>query len=299
VGISADDLDSIIISHGHEDHDGGLAELVELTGAKVKAHDIYDRLIRYHPDKAPPNVRKDFPPSCWRCIMPESFSTKHCLGYHKSRNMLKVEAIKDGDCSLGDDIHAYHIPGHSPDSLAILVNGEAIIVGDTVLPDITPWPSQEEVFDPVSEILRPEYATAHTIYGLRAFMRSLKKLREIAGKFPDLIVLPAHRLFYGNQWNEIDLEKRVNELIDHHIKRCDAILKILAKGPKTAREIAVEHFEDRLLKGFGMVMAENEVVSHCELLIAANDVMATGDNEFMATGNSNFESFIESLKPES
>jgi hypothetical protein len=111
-------------------------------------------------------------------------------------------------------------------------------------------------------------------------------------------VLPGHRLFYNNHWNEIDLQLRINELIEHHIDRCADILKILKKGAKTAREIAAAHFEEHLLKGVGIMMAENEVLSHCELLCASNDAVLTGDREFAATGSSNFESLIRSLEAE-
>jgi len=45
-------------------------------------------------------------------------------------------------------------------------------------------------------------------------------------------------------------------------------------------------------------MAENEVLSHCELLCAGNDVVSAGDEGFGATGNSNFESLIQSLEAE-
>ena len=36
IGISTADLDFVLVSHGHEDHDGGLAELVDTTCLKVK-----------------------------------------------------------------------------------------------------------------------------------------------------------------------------------------------------------------------------------------------------------------------
>ena len=39
-GVGHSDLDFVLISHSHEDRDGGLAELIETTQLKVKAHAI-------------------------------------------------------------------------------------------------------------------------------------------------------------------------------------------------------------------------------------------------------------------
>ena len=71
-------------------------------------------------------------------------------------------------------------------------------------------------------------------------------------------------------------------IFKHKDSHCDAfsagivmltvwdIMEIVGKGnPKTAGEIALAHFEPHLLKGMGMAMAENEVLSHCELLMGA------------------------------
>ena len=297
-GISGRDIDSVMVSHGHEDHDGALSEMAESTGARVRCHEIYDRLIRFYPDRAPNDARKNFPASCWRCFMPQSFSTEHCVKYQKARSQLKIETIEGERSRLSENAVAYHVPGHSPDSLAIFVGDEAVLVGDTVLPDITPWPSQESFFDQVRGILNPRYATADSVYGLRANIRSLAKLKEVGKGLGDLVALPAHRLFYNGVWNEIDLVTRVDELIEHHVQRCGAILEIVMKDAKTAREIAVEYFDAPLLKGFGIFMAENEVISHCELLSAFGDVVSEGDEKFAATGTMNFGSAIHSLKPD-
>ena len=227
--------------------------------------------------------------------MPLSFSTEHCVEYQKARSRLKIETIEGERSRLSESSVAYHVPGHSPDSLAIFVGDEAVFVGDTVLPGITPWPSQEAFFDQVRGILNPPYATADAAYGLRANIRSLAKLKELGKGLGDLIVLPAHRLFYKGVWNDMDLVTRIDELIEHHVQRCGAILEIVMKGPKTAREIALEYFDAPLLKGFGILMAENEVVSHCELLIASGDVVSEEDEKFVGRGAMNFESAINSF----
>ena len=128
------------------------------------------------------------------------------------------------------------------------------------------------------------------------YIKSLKKLGEIARLHSDLLVLPAHRLFYNGHWNSLNLADRVNELLEHHIQRCAAIIEILNTEPRTADEIAQEHFEERLLEGFGSLMAANEVVSHCELLIHSGDVAVVDNGMYTAKGSANFEADIRALK---
>ena len=97
------------------------------------------------------------------------------------------------------------------------------------------------------------------------------------------------------RWHQISLESRANELLQNHIERCAAIIAILNTGPKTAEEIAAAHFEERLLEGFGHIMAANEIVSRCELLIESNDVVALDGKDYAATGSMQFETFIKNL----
>jgi glyoxylase-like metal-dependent hydrolase (beta-lactamase superfamily II) len=297
-GFSSKDLAFAMLSHGHEDHDGGLAEIVQVTGVKAKAHVLYDRLIRCYPNDAPSGVNKDFPASCWHCPMPESFSTKHCRAYHRERGLLEIETIRDGEISIMNSVTSYHLPGHSPDALAFLLGEEVLLVGDTLLPDISPHPSRLSYFDQVANVFGPRYSNGDSIYGLRAYLRSLKKLEKIGAERKQLIVLPAHRLFYNNQWNEMDLNKRVRELLIHHTERCTRILESLKRNPKTAKDLAVDCFEAGLLKGTGIVMAENEILSHCELLQSCGDVVSVNGGRLEATGSANFVSFIEALEPE-
>jgi hypothetical protein len=124
---------------------------------------------------------------------------------------------------------------------------------------------------------------------LRRYIHSLKKLIKIASDNPGLLVLPAHRFYYHGRWSPIDLANRAKALVEHHIQRCGAIIEILNNGAKTAEEIAAAHFEESLLEGFGSIMAENEIVSHCELLIECGDVTPQNGNTYAATGSMQFE----------
>jgi len=205
---------------------------------------------------------------------------------------LKIDPIGDGENELVPDVRTHHLPGHSPDCIAVLLGNEAIIVGDIVLPDITPWPTREEVFDEIADVIKPQYTEPNEIFGLDRYIKSLKKLGAIAAEHPDLLVLPAHRFYYKGQWNGLQLADRVNELLEHHVQRCAAIIEILRSGPKTAEELAREHFEERLLEGFGSIMADNEIVSHCEFLAACGDVVVVDQNQYGATGTSKFEKSI-------
>ena len=51
-------------------------------------------------------------------------------------------------------------------------------------------------------------------------------------------------------------------------------------------------------EGTGIVMAENEILSHCELLQSCGDVVSVNGGRLEATGTANFVSFIEALEPE-
>ena len=46
------------------------------------------------------------------------------------------------------------------------------------------------------------------------------------------------------------------------------------------------------------MMAANEIVSHCELLIRSGDLVSTDGSKYAATGSTNFEAYIKELRSE-
>lgn len=294
-GVKPSDLEFVLISHGHEDHDGGLAELVAMTSLTVKAHAIYDLLIRQYPDLAPADYKRHFPAKCWHCFMPESFYTANCLGYHRLLQHLEVETVGNGTNRLGTDIVTCHLPGHSPDCLAVILGKEAVIVGDILLPQITPWPTRLEMYGGIAAVVKSAFPEPGAMLGLKRYLQSLSQLRRMGMAHPDMQVFPAHRFYYDAQWNVVNLTQRIDELIEHHVQRCDAILDIVSRGHGTVEEIVRRHFEPSLLEGPGKFMAMNEILSHCELLVDQGDLVETGRHWYEASGTRRFAVLISTL----
>ncbi len=67
-------------------------------------------------------------------------------------------------------------------------------------------------------------------------------------------------------------------------------------GPKTAEEIARAYYEPKLLKGFGIRMAENEIKSHLELLGHSGDILWSSEGIASATGKTDFEDYIQRIE---
>ena len=291
LGRPLQDLDFVLLSHGHEDHDGGLAEVVARTGAAVRAHRVYGLLARKYPEMAPDEHKRDFPAKCWHCFMPESFYVPNCLAYHGESQARLVQEIGDGRQPLAPGLETLHLPGHSPDALALLIGDEVLLVGDNLLPGITPWPTSLRMHRTTARVLGAEYGQAGKLYGLRRYLRSLKKLKALASERPNLVVLPAHRLFHQGRIQGMDLAERVDQLTQHHLDRCADILRMLADGPRDAEAIARGHFAPEKLKGPGIMMARNEVVCHCELLMEAGAARRAGQ-AYEATGAGDIQAFI-------
>ena len=292
------DLKGIFLTHGHEDHDGGLPELAQDTNASVWVHPLYDLLRCSYPSQAPPVTKEDFSASCWHCFMPETFTRSHCREYHRQRDGLKTNRLEGLRFPLDGAVHLHHLPGHCPDALAYQIGSEALIVGDTLLPDITPHPSQEAFYPLIQPLLPPEFPPLSGWYGLRAYIRSLKRLAALGREFPRMQVLPAHRLFYNDRWGTIELGKRSEEIIEHHLQRCASILEVLKDGPQTAEEIARAYYQPKLLKGFGIRMAENEIKSHLEFLEHSGDIHWTTEGKAASTGKADFEDYIRRIDPD-
>ena len=266
------DIQRVVITHSHEDHDGNLAEILSGTKAELVAHDIYQSMISYHPDAGDRVPHPEFPGSCRLCSMPEQVYND-CLPYHRKRSLLKVD-VPVGDSTMLSDsgLRFLFTPGHAPDSICIILEDEVIFTGDTVLPEITAHPSLAYMFKVNLPILPEEYRGSNSIYGLLNFIKSLNKISNIRPQ-PIAATFPAHRLFNNGKFNLLDSRDRAKDIIRFHIERCRDILDIIDDKPTTIQQIVVAHFPPSRLTGTGKSLAENEIRAHLEIMKDCGDIV--------------------------
>ncbi len=266
------DIDRVVVTHSHEDHDGNLAEIISASGAELVAHELYQPLISYHPDMGDGVPHPEFPGSCRFCPMPEQVY-ESCLPYHHQRSQLTVNiAISDSRRLPEDNLRFVFSPGHTADSICMVMEDGIIFTGDTVLPDITSQPTLAVTYRVNHRLLPEKYNQSNSVYGLMNFIKSLSKIAGIRSQ-PFEATFPGHRLFYDGRFNLLDAGERAREIIGFHIERCRNILEIIGDSPVSIQDIVVKHFPPSRLTGVGKALAENEIRAHLEVMKDCGDVV--------------------------
>ena len=286
-------VERVILTHGHMDHDGSCFKLIARSGAELWAHEVYSTLVGQDAQDSDQERRRRYRSSGFFSgrLAQDQSSDAHIQEYRESSRSIEVtNMVTDGLAC--DGLTFFYTPGHSPDELCIQYQ-RLLFSGDHVLPQITPHPSVGSSYSKFRDSLPPAYRNKNQYYGLKVFMKSLKR---VAAMEPDISVLPAHRAFFRGRFNLIGVE-RAQEILEHHQQRCYDILVLIRNNTADMESITRRHFSSRYLDGPNFHTALSEVLSHVEFLQEVGDVEMVGENgtQVRWTGTENFGRAIEEL----
>jgi glyoxylase-like metal-dependent hydrolase (beta-lactamase superfamily II) len=121
-GINPKNVKLIVITHAHPDHSGTVAHAKEITGAKILCHESAARFIR--DGKSSPIVAHNLKGKIMNAISPK-------WKYQGVEPDILIKKEFDLD-EYGIDGKVIHTPGHTEDSITIVLDNGEMILGDLV-----------------------------------------------------------------------------------------------------------------------------------------------------------------------
>jgi hydroxyacylglutathione hydrolase len=125
-GIDPKSVSLILITHGHSDHFGSAADLKKQTGAPVAVHKLDAEAL----------TKGEDPPLKSTGVIGRLFISLMAKRGPAKAPPVKPDIIIENDMDLskfGVEGRVMHTPGHTAGSLAVLLSGGKIIVGDTIM----------------------------------------------------------------------------------------------------------------------------------------------------------------------
>lgn len=236
------DIRRILVSHGHIDHFGGVAFMVEQTGATVGIHEIDRRVLTAYEERVV-IATKDLRVYLERAgVKPDRIGALlEMYGFAKKHvRSVPVGFSLDEDTPI-DGMRFIHAPGHCPGQVCILLS-DVLLTADHILSRITPHQA-------------PESITAYT--GLGHYLESLRKIERIDGV----------RLALGGHEDPIDdLYGRIRDIRASHERKLERVEDALrtAGEPQSITEISRRMYPDQ--HGYNVLLALEEVGAHVEYL---------------------------------
>jgi len=129
LSISSEDINLIIITHGHYDHYGSLKNIKEVTGAKVATHIKDKNCVEMGIKFIPPGL------TLWAKILGAMCRTILPIAVHFQG--ASVDIILDNSAfdltPYGIKGRIIYTPGHTPGSISIILDNGDAIVGDLAM----------------------------------------------------------------------------------------------------------------------------------------------------------------------
>jgi glyoxylase-like metal-dependent hydrolase (beta-lactamase superfamily II) len=249
------DIRRILLTHGHIDHFGGVAHLLELTGAELGIH-VLDRWVLTAYEERVIVATRALKTYLQRAGVDAELETMLMEMYGFSKKHVRSVRV---DLTLADGqefdgMKFIHTPGHCPGQVCIGI-GNVLISADHILSHITPHQA-------------PESITAYT--GLGHYLEALEKVRRLPGF--DLALggheIPIH-----------DVYTRIDEIRTSHERKLDRVINTINESadPVTVSSITQAMYPRAI--GFNTLLALEEVGAHVEYLYQHGQLRVTNLDE--------------------
>jgi len=235
-----DGFDTLVVSHAHIDHYGGLNAAKKETSALVAVHELDARVLACF-DERIVVASKDLDVFLRRAGVREERRKVLTAMYGASKDYFRpVEperVLRDGDL-LASGFKVHHVPGHCPGLICLQVH-DVLLTSDHVLARITPH----------------QFPQAITAFGgLEHYFHSLSKIRKLEG---------INLALGGHEEPIHDLRHRCDEIALFHRDRLAKVM-VLCEEPKTVLDVSQAMFGEQT--GYGPLLALEEAGAHVEYL---------------------------------
>lgn len=235
------DIKRVILTHGHMDHFGGLAQVTRPITAEVGIHEL-DRWVLVAYEERVLVATKAMTFYLEQAGVPTDQRAALLAMYTEGKQHVKSVRVDFTlfDGQEFDGMTMIHTPGHCPGQVCIKI-GDVLLSADHVLPKTTPHQS-------------PESITAWT--GLGHYLDALTKIGQV----------PGVRLALGGHEGPIEnFYQRIDQIRDDHERKLDRILGFLAEpAGQTIQQLCLAMYPN--LKGWNVLLALTEVGAHVEYL---------------------------------
>lgn len=253
------DISTILITHGHIDHFGGLNFVRQHTNAPIGVHILDRRVLSNHEERVVFSYRRleTFLESAGvSAEQREALMSVYLFAKTYYRSTPVQFLLEEGQPTIGG-IGVYHVPGHCPGQVCLAVD-DVLLTADHVLSRITPHQA-------------PESITHHM--GLSHYLDSLGKIAALTD----------YRLGLGGHEEPIDdIPGRIGDIRHAHDERLGKIADI-CREPKSISEISRELFGR--VDSYHVLLALEETGAHVEYLHQRGELVAANLEEIERTSH--------------
>lgn len=206
MGRQREDVREIVLTHYHDDHRGGAAELARHSGARIVAHRADATVIRGDTPQPPPNLTDFERPIAEGVLarMAPATSGEAAPGSVDLETLAQAlvtstlppvpvdREVENGDTLAGGGV-VIHVPGHTPGSIAVLAPDLGVtFTGDTlasheggVIPGVFNLDGAE-LHASIRKLARLEFGAACFGHGAPVVGEASRQIRALAESLPSV-----------------------------------------------------------------------------------------------------------------